>query len=570
MREHSKHTPLLLALVLCAGACFRFYGLRVGFPFETHVDEWFIIDTVREMYLTGTFRPRAFDYPSLVFYVLLACAHVVGLFREPTLYDLYVAGRAVSALAGTAAVFVVYLTGRRAYNERAGLLAAAFYAFTVTALREAHYYTTDSLNVLCIAAAVYFIVRVGVGDAPSNYLQAGAAIGLAAGSKYNGAFLSVPFLFAHFARTYADAGSWAALRSTLKERPAALFPRRLAAAGLVALAAFVLTTPYALVEPSAFVKDLRKMGAALSGKITEGNHHYLGTTAYWYYVENLLFWAMGPVLEAACLAGLIYALARRRRQDIIIALWVAVYFAVVGGWLNKAVRYTLPMLPFLCLFGATLFAESHEYFKARGRRLCASVVAALAALTLASALLYALAYTNVYRQTHTQTQAVGWLYSNAPAGSTVLLEGPTPHERPQPDGARMIYDDPALGVEPGRFRFKFLNVPEVSRRDADPARQRADLEAALAGVDYVVMSMRWQEGLAASVEASPVIREHYASLTSGAGRFELVREFIVRPRLFGVEINDDRAEHNFRVFDHPRVWIFKRRGLPVAGVSQRK
>ena len=84
MREHSSHNtlPLLLvALVLCAGACFRFYGLRVGFPFETHVDEWFIIDTVREMYLTRGFRPRAFDYPSLVFYVLLACAYVVGLFR---------------------------------------------------------------------------------------------------------------------------------------------------------------------------------------------------------------------------------------------------------------------------------------------------------------------------------------------------------------------------------------------------------------------------------------------------------------------------------------------------------
>jgi hypothetical protein len=73
------------------------------------------------------------------------------------------------------------------------------------------------------------------------------------------------------------------------------------------------------------------------------------------------------------------------------------------------------------------------------------------------------------------------------------------------------------------------------------------------------MSMRWQEGLAASPEASPVIREHYASLMGGAGPFELVKEFVVRPRLFGIEINDDRAEHNFRVFDHPKVWIFRRR-----------
>jgi hypothetical protein len=47
-----------------------------------------------------------------------------------------------------------------------------------------------------------------------------------------------------------------------------------------------------------------------------------------------------------------------------------------------------------------------------------------------------------------------------------------------------------------------------------------------------------------------------------AGRlgFELIKTFKVYPKLFGYEINDDSAELSFRLFDHPRVYIFKRVG----------
>ena len=42
--------------------------------------------------------------------------------------------------------------------------------------------------------------------------------------------------------------------------------------------------------------------------------------------------------------------------------------------------------------------------------------------------------------------------------------------------------------------------------------------------------------------------------------FELVRTYKVYPSLFGITINDDAAELSFRLFDHPRVFIFKRKG----------
>ncbi|HEV2762026.1 MAG TPA: glycosyltransferase family 39 protein [Pyrinomonadaceae bacterium] len=589
MSRDDRRTLLWLSAILLAGAAVRVYGLGHGFPFEVHVDESFIVNPVLEMYRAGTLRPKEFLYPSLVYYVLLACAHLVGLFKEPTAFDLYVAGRLASAAFGTGTIALVFLTARRAYGERTGLLASAFYAFTVTALRESHYYTTDSLNTFFIALGVRYVVKVALGDPARSYLWAGAAAGLAAGSKYNGALLLVPLLAAHLLRdedeakarreiehgtsegaetkTRRDAGASArheggtspSFAARLKSLFFKLLSPRLVAAGLLSFVVFLLTTPYALIDRTLFLEQFARIGPSLSRELTAGNHQYLGTTPYWYYLSTLLFWAMGPALEAACLAGLLFALARRRKADVVILVWLAVYFGLVGGWLNKVTRYTLPMLPFLCVLGARLFVESAALLRERGRRRLARIVNALACLTLASAMLYALAYLGIYARPHTGVEAARWLYANAPEGSVVLLEEPTPQERPQPDAMRVIYPDEFFNAGARRFRFKYLWVPKFVPLDADPAPLRAELQETLAGVEYVVMSTRWYEGLHDSPAASPVIRDYYRSLADGTAGFELIKEFTSRPRLFCFEADDDASELNFRVFDRPKVWIFRRR-----------
>ena len=57
------------------------------------------------------------------------------------------------------------------------------------------------------------------------------------------------------------------------------------------------------------------------------------------------------------------------------------------------------------------------------------------------------------------------------------------------------------------------------------------------------------------------VKQYYDDLFAGRLGFELVKTFKVYPSLFGVRINDDRAELTFRLFDHPCVFIFKRASL---------
>lgn len=557
-RLWSGSFPILLIIVL-VGAVFRFYGLTIGFPFEYHVDESFLIHKTLEMYRLGAFKPPTFDYPSFIYYLLLAGAYLIGVFKQTSLFDLYVLGRVLSAVFGSATIVLVYLIGKRFDGVRTGLLAAAFYACTVTALRESHYYTPDSANTFFISLAVYFMLGIALRETRRSYLYAGICVGLAAGSKYNGVFLLVPFCFAHLARLTDNTSLWTQARADVKAFLKKCFSIWFIGGALLSLFAFFITTPYALTLRVEFLKDLRKMSGALSNNIVEANHHYIGTPPYWYYIENLLFWAMGPVLEVACLLGLVYALVKHRRQDIILALWVAIYFYVVGGWLNKAVRYTLPLLPFLAVFGAAMFVGLFKHFKEQRKRRPAALVGVFALMTLVCSLLYSLAYMNIYRQPHPGIQATRWGLANIANGATILLEGPTPHERPQLDGLQMLYSDSSFDPAPHKYRFVYLEVPRFIDKSADVSQLSAELQNELAGVDYIVMTTRWYEGLVNSPEASSVIRDYYRSLASGHSDFEKIKEITVYPSLFGIQLKDDWAELNFRVFDHPKVWIFKRK-----------
>ena len=106
----------------------------------------------------GDLNPHDLTYPSLYMYILFFCygvIYVVGraaqvfgstddfvrlFFRDATLF--YLPGRLIAAFAGVISVWAVYSFGRRMYNARVGLVAAAFLSFSVLHVTYSHYVKT--------------------------------------------------------------------------------------------------------------------------------------------------------------------------------------------------------------------------------------------------------------------------------------------------------------------------------------------------------------------------------------------------------------------------------------------
>jgi 4-amino-4-deoxy-L-arabinose transferase-like glycosyltransferase len=553
-----RRIPWILLLLLAAGGFFRFYGLKTGAPYSFHIDEWHILRQGLGMYRTHNLHPETLEYPTLLYYIPAAFAAIIGFFREPSMYYLQMTGRFTSAAFGTASIWAVYQLGKTCYGKQAGLPAAALFAVTVTAFREAHFATADTINTFFIILAILAFVRITTQKSLKQYLLAGVLIGLAAGTKYNGLLLLLPLLLAHFLRDAPAAGSMREWIRDAWQRRKALWHGYFLCSVFVALIVFAASTPAVISNYSQFFPFVNHKLQLMNSGIVPWNHHYFGTVPYLYYITNLLFWSMGPLMEIAGLSGMVYLIVRRRKQDWIIACWTLAYFALVGIWFNKASRYTLPMLPFLAIGAAVLFVEMKTYLSRCGRRFLVCAWTASGALVLVSGLLYSVAFLRIYARPHTGIQAAQWAMAHIPRESTILLE-PTLWERPPIDGGAQIRPEALAGNEAERYRIKILDVLKFAEAKSSSAELAVLLHDALEGTEYIVISIRWCEALKDSPLASPVIHDYYRNLLGGTGDFIKVAEFTSYPGLGKYEWNDDWAELNFRIFDHPRAMIFKRK-----------
>ena len=280
----------------------------------------------------------------------------------------------------------------------------------------------------------------------------------------------------------------------------------------------------------------------------------------WYWFTNLLWWGVGPTLELWSLAGLVWLVTRRSRAALLSAAVPIAYFAVAGNSVAPFVRYAIPLATALTVAAGVLSADLIG--RARWRPL--AMVATLIVLTTTA--LWALAYMNVFRSPDSRVAASYWLLENVPADARVLVE---PTQNTPPMGSYL--------TQANFYKNYVMFYPETERHDyyrlyaLDTYRslynrgvsdewRRNYIRSRLALADWIVMDdtyIQWYEHL-----PSPdhdVMKQYYRDLFAGNLGFDLVKTFKVYPAIFGREINDDGAELSFRLFDHPRIFIFKRR-----------
>src|SRR6266511_4631749 len=195
----------------------RVYAIGWGLPYTDHPDEPSAANKVLNMIRRGDWNPRFFEKPSLYYYMLrlVFAAHLrygfaTGLYKSmadlPRTTDIYLTtpqlfvwGRMLSVVLGTATVVALYLVGRRWWSARVGLIAALLLAASAFHMRESQYITVDVattlVTLLALAAALRILDQPGWGA----YALAGFAAGLAASAKYNAGAVAVSIAMAHVA-----------------------------------------------------------------------------------------------------------------------------------------------------------------------------------------------------------------------------------------------------------------------------------------------------------------------------------------------------------------------------------
>ena len=251
---------LAVGVLLAFAFGLRIWGVDHGLPYAYNADENAHFVT-RAIGLFGhSWDPQYYVNPPAYTYLahLLLAVWFGGrtgvsnsFAADPT--QVWILTRILAAVLGTLAIWLTYLAGSRLVDRRVGLLAAGI--FTVAFLPV--FYSKLALNdvptlaPLCLALwGTAGILRFG---RQRDYVIAGIGLGLACATKYTGGIVLLPLVAAAIVQFTAPGGRAGAARG-------------IAIAGGVALLAFLVANPYAVLNWDAFVNGLTHQSDASSDR----------------------------------------------------------------------------------------------------------------------------------------------------------------------------------------------------------------------------------------------------------------------------------------------------------------
>ncbi|MBK8032664.1 MAG: glycosyltransferase family 39 protein [Chloroflexi bacterium] len=349
-----------------------------------------------------------------------------------TSYDgIHLVWRAISALCEMSAIVLVFAIGRKLHDKWIGLLASLLYAGTVFSIQMAHFATVDSISNLFTTLAIFYGVCVQRHGKIRDYALFGVMVGATVASRINLAPLAGLIVIAaaiQLAPVF-DAKTSSAERSRLWT----IHLTGLVISGIFAFLVFRVANPYTFTGPGFFglmpySRWLDNMGTAQalnSGTIdSPPNFQWVARAAYLFPLNNMVVWGMGIPLGIACwiawgVAG--YRIVRGRPgalANILLFVWILVYFGWMGRNWVTTMRYFIPIYPTLVLLAA--WGLVSLYRSARGSR--RTVAGGLIGVTAAFTIVWALMFTNIYRNMLTRVQASYWVWENVSGDFSMQIE----------------------------------------------------------------------------------------------------------------------------------------------------
>ncbi|MBI1873287.1 MAG: glycosyltransferase family 39 protein [Acidobacteria bacterium] len=440
-----------LTAIVLVGAWVRLRGLAYGLPAVYNPDEVAIMSRALA-FAKGDLNPHNFLYPTFYFYVLfcwigaffagswmVGAAHSLKQFQDSFFLDpsgIYLAGRVLTMICGSATVVAVYALGSRVFSQSVGLIAALLLAVSPLHVMDSHYVKHDVPVTLAIVIA--HLAILGLVDAPEplrarRAIAAGIACGAAIATQYYAVFVLVPLVLTLvLARLATDRAGVARITAT-----------SLAA---VAVTFFVLS-PFAVLEASTTWRDVVANRQIVIDRATTQGGLFVSLRRY-----SELLVAEGFVLPAATLAvagvGVTIAQMARRTTSAkatavqvrpkpdfrsfmrrwepgtttVMLLAFPLTFLLFISNTVPATRYLNPILPFGVLLAAIATVSIPDLLPSSVRNHRVAIVTLLAMVAAAPAFGRSLRIGQFFREADTRTLAQRFIEDHVPSGATILIQ----------------------------------------------------------------------------------------------------------------------------------------------------
>jgi len=309
---------------------------------------------------------------------------------------LYITGRLISVIFGTASIIIVYLIGNLLLkNKISGILLSVILAFLPVHIINSIYVRPDIMMMFFCLLVIYFSLKIIEDDKKIYYILNGIFLGFAIATKYSaGSYILLPVLV-HFIR-YNSKIKYLLILYT------------------VSLLSFIVGCPYIfdIVSFKAAIKHLISLSSGIW--YSEFGH----IPGWWRYFTWYLPSGIGILLLLTSICGFILMIFNyREKNNLLILIAGVIVFIFTAHSRFQAVWHTLPVIPFIVIYAGYflyfLYTQKNYILKISGRILVVFI--------LCYTSIYSFANVNLFIQENTRKQASDWIIKNISEKSKIAI-----------------------------------------------------------------------------------------------------------------------------------------------------
>lgn len=539
----SRHSLVILCLLIFAGGIFRFYDLNWGAPFYFHPDERNIASSISQLSYPESLNPNFFAYGSFPIYVIYFIGLSINFFTscnfsitgcQVSFEQAIIISRIFSALYATLIIPLIYLLGKKIKDKTTGIIAAVLGTFSVGFIQFSHFGTFEMWTAFFATVQLLLAIIYFEKGSKKSFYGLLLVTGILASVKIsNLALLLIPTI-SILARTYSKGVSKKSLLKTF------LLLFFLAA---YTGAIFVLTNPYLILDQEAYMGALRyESGVALGTTKVFYTGEFINTTPVLFQLTRVFPFLLNPVILPAAILGTFYAIYlcfnRKKFTLFLVLCSLGVLFFSQVFFYVKWVRYMLPALPFIYVLIAIFFTSLLEIKK--HKKIISPLTFLYLGIAVLSSIIFSVAYiSTVFVTKDSRIQARDFALKTLPADSLILSE---------------VYD---LGITP--FNDNFHKITLFNFYDLDHEVPNPTLSEMLTNSDYLILpSQRILATRRMHPEEFPASHSFYGKELI-SNKFTKIYETPCDLMCKIIYLNDPlgRFEGTANVFDRPTVMIFK-------------
>jgi len=200
--------------------------------------------------------------------------------------------------------------------------------------------------------------------------------------------------------------------------------RKLVLGLIFVLMGFFICAPFFFLDFNTAIRDVADENRATH----LGAERLSGIKNHLWYITNPLRWGLGIQIEILAGLGILYALYRHRKNELLLLSFPLIFWLAIGAMRLRWDRWIIPTLPFLTIFAANFLVELiHKIPRPKVIQQKKNTFLAIVVMLLVLMPLYnIISHDYLISQKDTRTIGKEWIDANIPIGTEIAKDWYTP------------------------------------------------------------------------------------------------------------------------------------------------